>query len=42
MKKNQSNSLYSHHQEMLRVEADKLHELLEMQHLPKIIALDLI
>ena len=42
MKKNQSNSLYTHHQEMLRVEADKLHELLEMQHLPKIIAIDLI
>ena len=30
-------SLYQHHQEMLRVEADKLHELLEMQYLPNII-----
>ena len=30
-------SLYIHHQEMLRVEADKLHELLEMEYLPKII-----
>ena len=33
-------SLYIHHQEMLRVEADKLHELLEMQYLPKIIKID--
>ena len=33
-------SLYIHHQEMLRVEADKLHELLEMQYLPKIIKIN--
>jgi ariadne-1 len=33
-------SLYTHHQEMLRVEADKLHELLEMQYLPKIISIN--
>ena len=42
MKKNQGNTLYTHHQEMLRIEADKLHELLEMQHLPKIIEIELL
>ena len=36
-----ASSLYIHHQEMLRVEADKLHELLEMQYLPKILNLNL-
>ena len=35
--KNGVNSLYIHHQEMLRREADLLHELLEMQELPNII-----
>ena len=35
-----ASSLYNHHQEMLRIEADKLHELLEMQYLPKIINMD--
>ena len=35
--KNNVNSLYIHHQEMLRREADLLHELLEMQELPNII-----
>ena len=37
--KNDTNkgTLYKHHQEMLRVEADKLHELLEMEELPKIL-----
>ena len=30
-------SLYRHHQEILRREADTLHELLELQELPKII-----
>ena len=40
-KTNQStNSLYIHHQEMLRIEADKLHELLEMNYLNKIIEID--
>ena len=40
-KTNQStNSLYIHHQEMLRIEADKLHELLEMNYLNKIIEVD--
>ena len=33
-------SLYRHHQEMLRREADTLHELLELQDLPKIIAIN--
>ena len=42
-KTNQSaNSLYIHHQEMLRIEADKLHELLEMNYLNKIIEIDIL
>ena len=41
MKDNKStNNLYIHHQEMLRIEADLLHELLEMQYLPKIINME--
>ena len=40
-KGNQSaNSLYIHHQEMLRIDADRLHELLEMQYLPNIINIE--
>ena len=35
-------SFYIHHQEMLRVEADKLHELLEMQYLPKILEINVL
>ena len=35
--KNSGASLYNHHQEMLRREADRLHELLEMGELSKII-----
>ena len=42
MKKSQGNTLYTHHQEMLRIEADKLHELLEMHYLPKIIQIELL
>jgi ariadne-1 len=40
--KNDTNkgTLYKHHQEMLRVEADKLHELLEMEELPKILKIN--
>ena len=34
-----ASSLYIHHQEMLRVDADRLHELLEMNYLNKIVAL---
>ncbi len=33
----QENSLYTHHQEMLRKEADLLHELIELNELPRII-----
>ena len=35
-------SLYTHHQEMLRVEADKLHELLEMDYLFNIIDMNVL
>ena len=37
MKKNKSNSLYEHHQEMLRRESDLLHEKLEMKYLNDIL-----
>ena len=37
MKTNNDNSLYTHHQEILRREADQLHDLLEMNYLPDII-----
>ena len=35
-----TNKLYIHHQEMLRKEADLLHELLELDELPKILEID--
>ena len=37
--KNEKNSLYAHHQDMLRKEADLLHELLELEELPRILAI---
>ena len=41
MKKNQkNNSLYEHHQEMLRREADLLHERLEMRYLTDILIIN--
>ena len=35
----QENSVYTHHQEMLRKEADLLHELIELNELPRIIGI---
>ena len=42
MKEDVNNSLYIHHQEMLRREADLLHELLEMKYLKDILSIDMI
>ena len=39
MKEDKNNQLYNYHQEMLRREADLLHELLEMQELPTILSI---
>ena len=39
MKEDKNTQLYNHHQEMLRREADLLHELLEMQELPTILGI---
>ena len=39
MKEDKNTQLYNYHQEMLRREADLLHELLEMQELPTILGI---
>ena len=41
-KKTSETSLYIHHQEMLRRDADQLHELLEMGELSKIIKIEIL
>ena len=40
MKNDKKNSLYEHHQELLRREADLLHEKLEMKYLNDILTID--